>query len=266
MAALDIGNPPLNYWAIPVSSFGCVNGPQPRKWVAAVNLEGVALDQIKRVFSGTVCSKVARMPNHESSRPRSWEKWSTIASAFSAIVIMFATIATVVVTIHHATIFTEQLGIMQKQLKTSLNDQRPWLIASSVKVLNKSDVGEFVQFDLEITVKNVGKSPAHDLAFDGTIVPNRKWEIAVPEFCEGQRDDSAVTKISERSFAVVPQGEVTAIRFSKKIERADFFDAPDVIGCIFYRWRAEDDPTNHHQTGFFAPLPEGGTIFSISPD
>lgn len=108
---------------------------------------------------------------------RAWEKASIIITALATMVIAAATVATVLVTVHHAEIFSEQLGtmrgqasVMQGQLDQMKLAQRAWIGIETIDAVPAfPEIGK--SFGAKGMIRNTGKTPALNLIIYSIIEP-----------------------------------------------------------------------------------------------
>lgn len=146
-----------------------------------------------------------------------------------------------------------QARITQGQLSVMQAEQRPWLEITRITPVESANRNGLNYFDIGITVKNVGRAPAHDVEAVAHIIPSKggEWRSSVQEICMKQRAELG-TFIPDQSFTVMPNGQLDVGSKGETIHASDLQLDPHVVGCTFYRWR--NDVNSIHQMGFVAPL------------
>jgi hypothetical protein len=148
-------------------------------------------------------------------------------------------------------------------------EQRPWIEVARVAPVPFAERNELVYFDIGVDSKNLGSAPAHDVETVAKIIRSEsgQWRSRVVQACDKQRRELEGS-IPPQSFTVMPNGTLHGGVKGETVLATDLAD-PSVVGCVFYRWRANKNSV--HQTGFVAPLhkPKGSwktkSIYMINP-
>jgi hypothetical protein len=230
-------------------------------------------------------SRASNIKNHDPEAPqnasnrrrqnRFWDfSFSTVTQFLAAVVLAGIGYLQYTVYVRQAGIYERQADIMDTQGKISkeqekimkgqlgemILDQRPWIKLIAIKpnsdlLFDKDDV----LFDIQVVVKNVGKTPANRVFVEPYFffphIDSINASDELDKKCERLKEERFTRQFANLIFptddATYPVGIMRPIKDTKEATKMGLHVSFEVIGCIMYEFPFD---TVLHQTRFMFHL------------